>query len=257
MEGGPMPAGPYNLTAHDPGRITWTNTRLIRAIQVAYDVRSDKIDGPDWLGNETYNILANVPAGTTVAQFRVMVQNLLAERFGLRVHHQTKEISGYFLETAKSGLKIRESKPLAGADNTGQSELKRDANPLVVVDETGYPAPRPGNTVYLPGAGFSATIAVNGKNRATVLNEPMAEIALFFGAAVGAPVTDRTGLNGKYDFRLEYAPNGSATAVDAASDPAPGLFDSVEAQLGLKLVRGKVPEERLVVDHVEKVPTEN
>jgi uncharacterized protein (TIGR03435 family) len=249
-----MPAGPYNLTAHDPERITWTNTRLIRAIQVAYDVRSDKIDGPDWLGNETYNILANVPAGTTVAQFRVMVQNLLAERFGLRVHRQTRDISGYVLQIARGGPKVRESKVPAPA---GEVKPAAGSNPLEVVDESGYPAPRPGNTVYLPGAGFSATIAVNGKNRATVLNEPMGEIALFFGAAVGAPVVDRTELKGKYDFHLEYAPNVSATAADAASDPASGLFDSVEAQLGLKFVRGKVPEERLVVDHVEKVPTEN
>jgi uncharacterized protein (TIGR03435 family) len=121
----------------------------------------------------------------------------------------------------------------------------------MIVDENGYPAPRPGNAVFQPGAGFSATIAVNGKLRATVLNEEMGEIALFLSAAAGAPVEDRTGVKGKYDFHMEYA------GGDAASDPGPGLFDSVEAQLGLKLVRGKVPEVRLVVDHVDKIPAEN
>jgi uncharacterized protein (TIGR03435 family) len=136
---GPMPAGPYNLTARDPGRITWTNTRLIRAIRVAYDVRSDKIDGSEQLGTDTYNIQANVPAGTTVAQFRAMVQNLLAERFRLRVHRETRQVSGYVLQIAKGGLKLRASKVPAAA---GEAKPTAGSSTLIVVDESGYPATR-------------------------------------------------------------------------------------------------------------------
>jgi uncharacterized protein (TIGR03435 family) len=107
MDGGPLPAGPFNLSGHDPGRITWTNVRLMRMMQVAYDLPSDQISGPAWLDSEGYNIVAAFPATTSVSDFRVMVQNLLAERFRLTIHRETKQVSGYALEVAKNGLKIK------------------------------------------------------------------------------------------------------------------------------------------------------
>jgi uncharacterized protein (TIGR03435 family) len=136
----------------------------------------------------------------------------------------------------------------------------------MIVDESGFPAPRPGNSVFLPGAGFSATIKVNDMNRATVLNQSMPTIAKFLGTTVGMPVEDETGLTGTYSFHLEYKPNlpvATATGGQAepqAADigaPGPDLLDAVQTQLGLKLVRKKVPKEMLVIDHVEKAPTEN
>lgn len=261
MNGGPMGPGPFNMANHDPERITWTNIRLIRILMMAYDLPADRISGPGWLDTEMYDIMATVPKGTTVIDFKLMVQNLPAERFKLTLHHETKEVSGYALEVGRNGPKIKESKkdPQQGAagDKGGTGNA-----PLMVVDDSGFPAPRPGNTVFLPGAGFSATIKVNDMYRATVLNQSMPTIAKFPGTAAGAPVEDHTGLTGIYDFHLEYkpslpsAPDAPATATDIAA-PAPDLFDAVQAQLGLKLVRKKVPLETLVIDHAEKVPTEN
>jgi uncharacterized protein (TIGR03435 family) len=184
-----------------------------------------------------------------------MVQNLLTERFKLAVHRETKQVSGYALEVGKNGPKLDPAgtNPIKVSRDVGKrDETCRGCNNLVVQDENGFPAPRPGNPVFLPGGGFSATIAVNGKYRATVLNGSAQYFAEFLGTAVGSPVEDRTGLTGAYDFRLEYLPR---LATDA--DPGPDVLDAVQSQLGLKLVSKKVPVETLVIDHVEKVPTEN
>ncbi len=261
MNGGPLPAGPFNQTNHDPGRITWTNVRMGRVMQVAYDLPADRISGPDWLHDDVVSIVATVPAGTSVGDFRAMLQNLLAERFKLTTHRETKQVSGYALEVAKNGPKLRES---GKESNEAKSESKRDevcrgCNNIVIQDESGFPAPRPGNPVFLPGAGFSATIAVNGKNRASILDGGTKAIADYLGNAIGSPVEDRTGLTGIYDVHLEFVPDPSGTEPTgaAASDPGTGIFDAVQSQLGLKLTPKKVPVETLVIDHLEKVPTEN
>jgi uncharacterized protein (TIGR03435 family) len=270
MDGGPLGPGPFNTGNHDPLRITWTNVRLIRVLMMAYDLPGDRISGPGWLGAETYDIVAPVPRGTSVADFKLMVQNLLADRFKLAVHREAKEVAGYSLEVAKTGLKVKESpkdpQPVTAEANSSKIDSSaKGSSPLMIVDSSGFPAPRPGNTVFPPGAGFSATIKVNDMYRATVLNQPMSSIADFLGTAAGAPVADHTGLAGIYDFHLEYKPSLLASAatgggIEPLADipaPAPDLFDAVQAQLGLKLVPRKVPRETLVIDHIEKIPTEN
>jgi uncharacterized protein (TIGR03435 family) len=257
MDGGPLPAGPFNLSGHDPGRITWTNVRLMRMIQVAYDSPVDQISGPPWLDSEGYNIVAALPGTTSASDFRVMVQNLLVERFKLAIHRETKQVSGYALEIAKNGLKI---KPSTGAETTPSNEPCKVCNALIVVDQSGFPAPRPGNPYFLPGARFEAAIPVDGKYRVSVLNAPMPEIAAYLGRFAGSPAEDQTGLTGKYDAHVEFVPppSGAAAAGDnTAADPGADLFGAVQSQLGLKLAPKKVPVEMLVVDHAEKIPTEN
>jgi uncharacterized protein (TIGR03435 family) len=269
MDGGPAGAtfiGWSRTPANrDPGRITWNNIWLERVLQVAYDFPVDRISGPAWLQTERYDIVATVPPSATLESFKLMVQNLLAERFKLVLHRETKQVSGYVLEIARNGSKVMESnpdaKPVVVSANAGPGS-SAVASALMGADRNGFPAPRPGNPLYPPGAGFSATVAVNGRYRATAINMKMPKIAEFLAIAAGAPVDDRTGLTGTYDIHLEYAPNlprapNSEQATAEASDPGLGLIDAIQLQLGLKLVKAKVPVEMLVVDHVEKVPTEN
>jgi len=254
MNGGPLPTGPFNQSGKDPGRITWNNVWLMRMIQVAYDFPVDRIGGPDWLNTQRYTLTATLPAATSVGDFRLMLQELLKERFSLAVHRETRQVSGYGLEVAKSGAKIKRSpegaRPEPKIDPTGP------ANALMITDQTGFPAPRPGNAIYPAGAPFEATISVNGRYRATVLNEPMAKIAEFLGRALSAPVEDETGLDGIYDLHLEYVPRPPAGAV-ADSDPGADVLDAVQQQLGLRLVAKKVPVETLAVDRAEKIPAAN
>jgi uncharacterized protein (TIGR03435 family) len=261
MNGGPLPGGAFNQGDRNPGRITWTNVLLKRMIQVAYDMPLDRISGPDMLDTAKYDVIAAIPMGTSLGDFRLMVQNLLAERLHLAVHRETKEASGYALEVAKGGLKIQESGK--GSKSGAKPDKRQDTaalsnavNALVVVDESGYPVPRPGNPYYGPGDSFEMTIAVNGRHRATVLNHAMPGIAAFLGNVAGMPVVDETGLPGIYDFHLEYVPN-SPNPTATPADPGPGLFDAVQSQLGLRLVSKKVSVEMLVIDHVENFPAEN
>jgi uncharacterized protein (TIGR03435 family) len=266
MNGGPLPRGPFNQSGTNPDRITWANVRLIRALQVAYDFFGDRISGPDWLAGDGYDIAATMPANTSVDDFKQMLQNLLAERFKLAVHRSTKDISGYVLEIGKTGAKIMQSPAIPKEETVpddGKPNLKREAalqymatraeafNALVSIDENGFPVPRPGNPMYGPGAGFAVTIVVNGRFRATALNQPMSGVADFLGNILGSPVQDQTGLTGKYDLRIEFVP----PSPDA--DPGPDIRDAVQQQLGLRLVSKKIPVDILVIDHAEKVPTGN
>jgi uncharacterized protein (TIGR03435 family) len=100
MRGGPGTA--------DPERITWREA-LVRVLTRAYGVDFDQISGPSWLGTEHYDIVANVPAGTTKEQLRLMWQDLLAERFHLKAHMIQKDFPGYELSVAKNGPKLARS----------------------------------------------------------------------------------------------------------------------------------------------------
>ena len=127
-----------------------------------------------------------------------------------------------------------------------------------MVDQNGFPAPRPGNPYYGRGDGFQMTIAINDRNRATLLNSPASALAAYLGNALGSPVEDRTGLTGVYDIHLEFSPRPApGTAPAVASDPGPDILDAIQSQLGLKLTSAKVPVESLVIDHADKTPTEN
>jgi uncharacterized protein (TIGR03435 family) len=130
----------------------------------------------------------------------------------------------------------------------------------MVVDQNGFPAPRPGTPYFLPGAGFEGAIPVDGKYRVSVLNAPMSEVAAYLGRFLGSPAEDQTGFTGKYDVHVEFVPapsGGAAVGDNTAAEPGADLFGAVQSQLGLKLTPKKVPVEMLVVDHAEKIPTEN
>ena len=110
-EMGSMRGGPGS---GDPGRITSARATLSDLLARAYDVWLDQISGPAWLNDRSayaYRIDATLPPKTTMEQFRLMLQNLLAERFHLRLHHETKTRPGYELVVASGGPKLKESAP--------------------------------------------------------------------------------------------------------------------------------------------------
>ena len=96
----------------DPGQITYPHTWLARMLTVAYGVAFDQISGlPDWSATQAYSIVAKIPPNTTKDQFNLMLQNLLAERFHLTLHHETREFQVYTLLVAKGGPKVKPSLP--------------------------------------------------------------------------------------------------------------------------------------------------
>jgi len=252
----------------DPGRITIPRATLSELLARAYDVWLDQISGPAWLNDRSaypYRIDATLPPDTTREQFRLMLQNLLAERFHLRLHHETKTRPGYELMVASGGPKLQEWVPAANA-----------AAGKPGVDGNGFPRLPPGASVsfVIPKGGGAVPIRMaHRETMATFCRGLGADINMSNGTPLGGPqarVVDRTGLTGTYEFTLEFAgsmgmmpsaPASGEPGVPLASDPTegvPDIFTAVQKQLGLKLVKVKdVPVDILIVDNADKVPTEN
>jgi uncharacterized protein (TIGR03435 family) len=198
---------------NDPGQITYPYTGLVALLMRAYGVGMDQISGPDWIHTEAYSIVAKIPPNTTKEQFNLMLQNMLAERFHLSLHHGAKDFPVYELSVAGGGPKMKPSP--AGADAVPAPT----AGPAgrLPTGENGFPVLPPGRTsalgvTYPRGAEGTA---VNGLARATY-KMTMAEFAeslrftvnMANGPWMGGPVprvVDKTGLTGKFDFTLEFA----------------------------------------------------
>jgi uncharacterized protein (TIGR03435 family) len=238
MKGGPG--------TNDPGRVTFENFALPSLISNAYNLMTYQLSGPEWLINgygpldPTFDIIAKIPDGTTKEQFHLMLQNMLAERFKLTIHHESKELPIYNLVVAKNGPKFKPSPDTpASADDTG-----RGPAPKVTMGSDGFPVLPPGTTMAW----------VNGRARMRATKETMEKLVIDLAAQSGRPVRDLTGLKGQYDFELFWLPD-SVAAADISAGPT--LAQAVQDQLGLRLESAKAPVDIVVVDHVEKVPTEN
>ncbi len=197
----------------DNGRITCVNMSLRRYIAKAYGVREDQISAPDWLATERFDLVAKASGSVKSDTLMQMLQTLLAERFKLVLHRETKEERVYALIVAKGGSK------------------------LIAVTPTGS----------------SSTNSTRGS--LTAEQTSMTSLANRLSQLVGITVVDATGLTDVFNFKLEWDP--AATAPSDAPDSGPSIFTALQQQLGLKLESRKMPVEFLVVDHAEKVPTEN
>jgi len=261
----------------DPGQITYSNVTVKNVLMNAYGVKGFQISGPGWLDSERYDIVAKLPRGATKAQFMVMLQNLLAERFKLTLHREKKDLPMYALVVGKNGPKLKESvddpppkegdAPKAGGPADGPVVMGRMA-----MGKDGFPVLPPG----AGGRGSTAIMLMNGNARMTATKQSMAGLAEMLSGQLDLPVVDMTGLTGKYDYTLYFAPEGGlgmklgmlapppgeggggapmASAPDAQSSP--NLFSALQEQLGLKLEQRKGPVDLLVIDHLEKAPVEN
>ena len=234
----------------DPERITLERQSLLQLLHTAYGFDWDQIIGPPWLATESYAVEAKVPRGTTKEQVKVMWQNLLVERFNLKTHFMQKTFPVWELSVAKGGPKLKQS---------GQ-------NP---------PPPVPGFPVLTSGSRHGLSSALPRNVRQTFRAYSMAEFCQMLGwtvAEVGQSgyvgymslgrVTDKTGLEGTYDFTLEFAGRfqsgiSAPPLPEGEMDTAPDLFGALQQQLGLKLQQTRAPLDVVVVDHVDRVPTEN
>ena len=231
MQGGPG--------SSDPGRIVYTNVMLRAVMLAAYPVKNYQLVLPDWMNTLRYDIAANVPAGATKEQFQAMLQNLLAARFKMEVHRETRELPIYGLLPAKGGLKI---------NSAAAEEASGDLQPATVRGEgkDGFPVV----TMRSPGVVIETR---NGQARATAKDVTMSRFADFLSTQVGRPVFDTTGVGGTYSFNVYFTPAGP----NSGDGTEPSIFGALQEQLGLRLEARKGPVEMLVVDRAEKVPAEN
>jgi uncharacterized protein (TIGR03435 family) len=227
----------------DPGLFNCENCSPSMLVMQAYDIKDYQYSGPDWTQSTRFNISAKVPPGATKEQFRQMMQNLLAERFKMTFHREKKEMATYELVVAKNGPKMK-----APAPPPADGDEKPPARPPggFKTDANGFPVLAPGRESMGIITGSHATIRF--------ANETMADFAGSLSDQVRKPITDATGLKGKYDFTLQWVTDGASLS---SGDPGPTIFQALQDQLGLKLESKKGMVDILVVDHLEKTPTEN
>ena len=203
-----------------PERITFPFASLKNLIRAAYNMWSpNQIEAPAWMDSATFDVVVNVPPGATRDQANLMLQNLLADRFQLKVHRSTRELPIYALVVAKNGPKLQ-----------------------VSVDDPNAPKPR-------------GTLWSGGRKKFEFDKWTMAKFAEALESDVDRPVVDMTGLKGTYDIRLEFAE--TRPGFGAPDPQAPELFTALTEQLGLRLESRRGPVAVLVVDSALRQPTEN
>jgi uncharacterized protein (TIGR03435 family) len=256
----------------DNAQVNVKSMSLAELMRVAYKVKPYQISGPEWLPAERYTISAKMPSGSNRDQIPEMMQALLADRFKLALHRTTKEQSVYALVVMPSGLKLSESAPddpAPGGPSSGP------ATP-------GAAAPTDGSAqirvnVTSDSTGRVSTVGPNGTMKMVPRENGMrveltkmtaAGMVDVLGRFVERPVIDMTDLKGRYDLNLDVGfedmlamarAAGMNIPIQAPSAETPGssaVFTAIQ-QYGLKLEPRKAPIDMLIIDHVEKMPTEN
>ena len=237
------------------GRLVITNQPLRRLILFAYVLQPQQLTGgPAWLDSDRFDIVAQAegdlsptPPGGPPGAPQLMMQRLLAERFGLAVHTESRELPVYALTVARSDGRLGPRiKPAAV-----------DCLALMTKVPGGVPVQAP----QLPDGRPACGARRDGTGRVTAGGTSMAMFAtqLLTGQS-DRLVIDRTGLTGSYDFDYEYAPDvagrGDGPNPATAVADRPSLFTALEEQLGLKLQPARAPIDVLVIDRVAP-PTEN
>lgn len=229
----------------EPRRIAYRGTWLTSLVAEAFGVRADQIAGPGWLSHERYDIVANIPEGTTKAQFNIMLGNLLRDRFHLRFHMEPRIHPVYALRVAKNGPKFKET-----AGSQGETAAAPSRGAVGPPDAEGFP-------VLPPDYRGMVGRPVNGEMRWSARNVPMADFARSLEQSAGRPIIDETGLAGRYDFRIHYEWIRRPTAAGVAPEPSTSVFTAVEEQLGLKLEPSTAPLLQLTIDSIDREPTDN
>ena len=212
-----------------------TNVPVHSLLLQAYGLHEGEIIGePPWASSEVFDIEAKV-AGPDVASFskldsdqrQAMLQQVLAERFKLATHRETRELPVYALTVAKGGPKLKES----AIDPSVPASARR-------------------------GGGVRMSMGMISANECTI-----PYFLSMLSRQLGRTILDRTGLTGNYDFTLRWNPDNGVTASSnppegSQADALPSIFTAVQEQLGLKLESTKAPASVLVVDHLER-PSQN
>jgi uncharacterized protein (TIGR03435 family) len=234
----------YQLAPGGVFRAENVTTRFL--IRFAYDIQDFQIiGGPDWLGSERYSVRAKAEELSNPYQMKPMLQTLLADRFKLTMHNETKRLPTYDLITAKRGSKLQAASP---------------GSCYVFTPNVVPPAPRHGESdAYLCGK-----IYFPAPNRLLARGVQMAALADGLSTRVGRTVVDKTGDRGTYDVDLQWNPDQASSTVQPAepglsTDPdstVPSIITGLQDQLGLRLQSDKGQVVVKVIDNIQR-PTDN
>ncbi len=238
--GGPGTSNPERYDGH--------SVQLKGVIRRAFGVQEFQLMGPDWITTALFDISAVVPSGATREQFNQMMQGMLKDRFHLKVHHEMRELSAYNLVLAKGELKLKEKISLDACGVGGHPVGKTCPERVEYLSGIAIAQAPPDQPASMRSAPTSDGRIAAGRG------VTMANLAVWLqGELKGAVVIDKTGLDGKYDYRFEFSPIDVGTAGEFS---APSLFTAIEKDLGLKLEPTKTQLDCIVIDHIEQ-PSEN
>jgi uncharacterized protein (TIGR03435 family) len=220
------PNRPGKLFSIRGSEVLTVNTTVNDLIVFAYGVHVRQIIGaPGWVSSDKFDITGKPEGGAlpNLNQFKIMIQKLLTDRFGLVFHHEKRELTVYALTVGKNGPKLTKS------ESTGT-----------------VPA-----------------LLFRGLGNLPARNATMEEFAgVMQGAVLDRPVVDQTGLRGRFDFQLQWTPDetqfealrgpGPLPTPPEGAETHPDLFTAIQQQLGLKLESTKAPADVLVIDKVDK-----
>jgi len=217
--GGILPGGEFSVR----------NISMIDLLQFAYKVDGSAISGVQpWFRSDRFDVIAKGPVNTSDATLRLMLQNLLAREFKLKVHEERKPQDAFALVVANGGPKLQPSRQSrAGHSSRGDSQFDDPVDPCNRTTD-------------------SAGIHADCTNISTeALAKRLTSLA---PAYLDRPVVDLTGLTGTYDLKLQWTGKGKIDAEGGLT-----IFDAVTKQLGLKLEQRKVPLPGIAIDHVERL----
>jgi uncharacterized protein (TIGR03435 family) len=241
--------GRVMLSLPPTGRLTATNVTLRLLMRPAFDVQDfQMVGGPSWLDSDRFDVVAKAPEGVVEPEHvRPMLRALLADRFKLVTHTETRDMPIYALVLARPDGRFGPNMKLSPLDCDAVFRAGRGGAPP--------PPPQPGEPIQCGSMMGPGIVRAGGM--------PLGALARALSPIVGRPVLDQTGLKERYDFQLKYAPEGRGAGPgpggpDAPSvDPdMPSLFTALQEQLGLKLESQRGPVDVVVIDRVEQ-PTED
>jgi len=233
---------------------------LFELIALAYQIKGHQISGPNWMVTARYDIQAKLPEGGKRGQVPAMLQTLLAERFGMRVHRENRNLNISALVVAPGGPHLKPSPVEEAAPQVPGGPISGGIS--VAAGGAATSTGPSGDSKVTPGE--------NGNIHVENTKMTLANFAGFIGRYCELPVLDMTGLQGAYEMQFDVSGEEVRNAArahgfaippppagEALSDPAGVSLVSSLRRLGLKLESRKAPIEVLVIDKVEKVPTEN
>jgi uncharacterized protein (TIGR03435 family) len=255
----------------DATRVDIGYLSLAELIPAAFKVKSFQVAGPDWMAVNRFDIVAKYPEGATKEQMPEMLQSLLEERFQLKFHRENREQNVYALVVAKGGHKLKDALP----------DPEKPAEPGAVGQPSNQLQINAGARGVTMSSGEMGTVKMTPGNEPGSMRMEMSRVTMeqfieILGRFVDRPVIDTTELKGNYQVTLDLTlevlmnmarsagvavPNlgqrgGPGQVADAADPSANAIFQSVQ-QLGLRLEPRKAPVETIVIDRLEKMPTEN
>ena len=259
----PSDLGPRIGIQTQPGGRFMAGTRLKRLIAEAFEVKDYQIDGgPSWLATDYFEITANAGADATPADVKAMLRTLLAERFGLRTRHDTRQAPIYVLTVARSDGRLGPRLTRTTPECIQQIEQRRDGTAPITTPQTSAEMEREQlNRVVARLATLTPRCGRvdegrNTKGVSTLLfgGLELTRLVIYISSALSAPVIDRTELSGLFDVALEYLSERSIDGRPAGLDPnsteplPPPLAGALQRQLGLKLERQIGPMPVVVIE---------